>query len=146
MATKEARKKTALKILKELDITGRTKPITKYSKSVATKILLLIRQGVFFRDAFYAFGLDEITALSWAQDYPEFSKQVHKYRYQALVDIQRKLWHKALTGDLMAIATFLKAADPTRYNLKAIEEESDKEKQPEKIIFVDTILENEKMK
>lgn len=137
------RKKNASQILKELDLMSDSKPVTKYSKSIATKILLLIRQGVFFIDAFYAFGIDETKAMAWSQEHPEFTRDVHKYRYQALVDVQREIWALAKTGDLEAAMVFLKAADPERWNIRAKEIEKETgEGKVEKILFVDRILES----
>ena len=139
--TKKKNVDKALKILKKLDL-SEGKSTGKYTRKLANKILLLIRMGVFFRDAFFAFGLDEITMARWAQEYPDFMAKVFKFRYQALADIQKRLWQNAVDGDLGAIAVFLKTSDPDRWNLKPAE--FDGKEYVEKIIFVDRILETKK--
>ena len=143
MPTKEKKQKTARQLLKQLDISKRKKTVTVFSKAVADKILLLVRQGAFYRDAAFALGLDEETSIIWVQDNPEFARDVYKYRFQAIVDVQKNLWRKALSGDLNAMLTFLKAVNPEKWNTKALEQIMEG-KEPDKIIFVDRILEEKK--
>ena len=129
----------ALELLKKLDL-AEGKITGKYTKKLANKILLLIRMGVFFRDAFYAMGLDEITMARWAQEYPEFMQQVFKFRYQALADVQKQLWITATEGNVIAIEIFLKTSDPKRWNIRPAALDN-KDDYVERILFVDRILE-----
>ena len=157
MATKEQAKQKAKDLLKALDITEGRKVPTRYTKAYGDRILLLIRKGVFYRDACYALGLDLPTMIVWLHDNPKFARDVIKFRYQAICNIQESLWMAGIAGDLQSILIFLKAIeydnewlssitgqnvatlDKNKWNVKQLEEPRDDI--PDKVIFVDRILE-----
>jgi hypothetical protein len=160
MPTEERKKQDARKMLKSLDLAGNSKPPSCFTKPFAAKILLLIRNGAFYRDACFALGVDAITMIKWLQDEVEFARDVIKYRYQAIVNEQQALWKAGISGDLQSILLFLKAIeydnewlsnktgqhiaslDGGKWDVKRLEKQSEDE--PDKIIFVDRILEEEK--